>query len=352
MALLFTTFVYIPFGHILVPFLNFWQATAETVTFSEKPLPTKTFEINPARISNQMFYFTVTAQIVNFATEVVVPYVKRQLADKAKEFQQKDKPSVKDHPEEAEFLQRVRHECQLETYDVSGDYREMVIQYGYLALFSVAWPLASVCFLINNWFELRSDAVKIAISSRRPIPWRADSIGPWMTALGFLSWLGSVTSSAIVFLCSGSQDGARGTTSQITLGGALAGIMFAEHFYFVVQLVVRHVMSKLESPGVQRERKERYMMKKRLLEETLGQNVEEKDAIPGLEGGEEITREALEEEARRQSTQGHGTPEDAYVSVICLAVFRIGANSSSFWQRQRGMNETITMGRRMIEQVS
>ncbi|KAG9258853.1 calcium-activated chloride channel-domain-containing protein [Emericellopsis atlantica] len=349
MALLFTTFVYIPFGHILVPFLNFWQATAETLTFSEKPLPTKTFEINPARISSQMFYFTVTAQIVNFATEVVVPYVKRQAADKAKEFQQKDKPKVQDHPEEAEFLQRVRHECELETYDVSGDYREMVIQYGYLALFSVAWPLASTCFLINNWFELRSDAVKIAISSRRPIPWRADSIGPWMTALGFLSWLGSVTSSAIVFLCSGSQDGARGTTSHITLAGALGSIMFAEHFYFVVQLVVRHVMSKLESPGVQQERKERYMMKKRMLEETLGQTVEGKDAVPGLQGGEETTREALEEEARKQSIHGHGSPEEAY--VLHLPVFATAnTNGSSFWQRQRGMNETITMGRRMIEQ--
>lgn len=133
MALLFTTFVYIPFGEeILLPFLDFWRATAQTLTFSEKPLPTKSFEVNPARISSQMFYFTVTAQIVNFATEVVVPYVKRQAFAKAKDFQAKEKPEAHDHPEEAEFLQRVRHECELEDYDVSEDYREMVIQYGKL----------------------------------------------------------------------------------------------------------------------------------------------------------------------------------------------------------------------------
>ena len=310
MALLFTAFVYIPFGEILLPFLSFWNKTAQFVTFSEKPLPTKEFQINPSRIRTQMFYFTVTAQIINFATEVVVPYIKRKAFDKAKEFQSKEKPSDKDHPEEAEFLQRVRRECELEAYDVSGDYREMVIQYGYLSLFSVAWPLAACCFLVNNWVELRSDAVKIAIGSRRPIPWRNDSIGPWLTAIGFLSWLGSVTSSAIVFLCRGSRDGAHGTTTNITAWGVLSSVMLAEHFYFVVQMAVRHVLSKFESPGLQKERKERFLMKKKLLEETLGQDVAEKAAAPGVSKGERITREALEEEARQLSTKGHGTPEE------------------------------------------
>ncbi|EXM25437.1 hypothetical protein FOTG_07861 [Fusarium oxysporum f. sp. vasinfectum 25433] len=133
MALFFTAFVYIPFGHVLVPFLEFWRKTAQVVTFSEKPLPTREFQINPARISNQMFYFTVTAQIVNFATEVVVPYLKREALEKAKAL--KSQPKVQDdHEEEAEFLERVRKESTLETYDVSGDYREMVMQFGKLTL--------------------------------------------------------------------------------------------------------------------------------------------------------------------------------------------------------------------------
>ena len=131
MALLFTAFVYIPFGHVITPFLEFWQKTAQTISFSEKELPVKQFEINPARISNQMFYFTVTAQIVNFATEVIVPYVKRQVFAKAQEFRQKNKAaSANDHQEERAFLDRVRDECALEIYDVTGDYREMVMQFG------------------------------------------------------------------------------------------------------------------------------------------------------------------------------------------------------------------------------
>ena len=131
MPLLFTAFVYIPFGNVLVPFLEFWRKTAQMITMSEKPLPTQEFNINPGRISSQMFYFTVTAQIVNLATEVIVPYVKRKALAKANEFQSKgEKQQPNDHVEEVDFLQRVRDESRLETYDVSGDYREMVMQFG------------------------------------------------------------------------------------------------------------------------------------------------------------------------------------------------------------------------------
>lgn len=331
MALFFTAFVYIPFGHILIPFLEFWRKTAQVVTFSEKPLPTREFQVNPARISNQMFYFTVTAQIVNFATEVVVPYVKKQAADKAKQLTAKPKIQ-QDHEEEVEFLERVRKECALAEYDVSGDYREMVMQFGYLSMFSVAWPLAAGCFLVNNWIELRSDALKIAVSSRRPIPWRTDSIGPWLTAMGFISWMGSITSSGIVYLCRGPRDGTRNTPSPITAWGFLLTILLAEHFYLIVQLAVRYVLSKVDSPGLQKERRERYAMKKKLLGQNLGQDASEKSAAPGIEQSEQITRAALEEEARQTSLRGHGTPEEM------------------FWQRQRGMNETIEMGRRMMSQ--
>ncbi|PHH85939.1 hypothetical protein CDD83_10972 [Cordyceps sp. RAO-2017] len=334
MALLFTAFVYIPFGQILLPLLEFWRMSAETVTLGTKSLPMQKFQINPQRISSQMFYFTVTAQIVNFATEVIVPYATHKLSAKARQFHAKGAPQIQDHEEEAEFLKRVRNECELEAYDVTADYREMVMQYGYLSLFSVAWPLAASCFLANNWVELRADSLKIAISCKRPIPWRSDSIGPWLTAIGFLSWLGSITSSAIVYLCSGSRNGSRGATSQVTAWGGLLTILLAEHFYLLVSLAVRHVMSKVESPGLQRERRERYVMKKKLLQDSLGRPNPEKSWTPGIEATEKMTRETLEEEARKSSVRGQGSPEEM------------------FWQRQRGSAETILIGRKLIGQFA
>lgn len=175
-------------------------------------------------------------------------------------------------------------------------------------MFSVAWPLTSLCFFINNWVELRSDAFKIAISSRRPIPWRSDSIGPWLPTIGFLSWLGSVTSSAVVYLCSGS-DGT--SMSHITAYGVLFSVMLSEHFYLATQLLVRFVMGKFESRGLQRERKERYLIKKSMLGEALGEKVSEAASAPTVEDTEKITRAALEEEARQASIKGQGTAEDA-----------------------------------------
>lgn len=85
---------------------------------------------------------------------------------------------VNDPPEEAAFLARVRNEADLDDYNVNVDLREMCMQFGYLTTFSVVWPLTPLCFLINNWVELRSDAVKICFEMRRPIPLRSDTIGP------------------------------------------------------------------------------------------------------------------------------------------------------------------------------
>ena len=55
---------------------------------------------------------------------------------------------------------------------------------------------------INNLFEMRSDAFKIAVHNRRAIPTRTDTIGPWLDALTFLTWLGALTNSALVYMFS------------------------------------------------------------------------------------------------------------------------------------------------------
>lgn len=131
-----------------------------------------------------------------------------------------------------------------------------------------------------------------------------------MSTLGFLSWLGSITSAAIVFLCTGSGKGARGTTTHITGWGVLLSMFMAENFYLAVQYAVRYVMNKVESPGLQKERRERYMTKKAMLEESVGQDLGEEVAMPSERKTESITRKALEEEARQSSIRGHNTAEE------------------------------------------
>ncbi|KAI0176073.1 DUF590-domain-containing protein [Hypoxylon sp. FL1284] len=332
--LFLSAFVYMPFGNLLVPYFDIWKVTAEKLT-SENSISTQGFHINPDRLKKQMIYFTVTAQVVNFALEFVVPYLKRKVFSKVEKVQAKGKGSAAyDVPEEHAFLERVRNEAKLDVYDVTGDFREMVVQFGYLSLFSTIWPLTPLAFLINNWVELRSDAMKIAVNSQRPIPWRADSIGPWLNALGFLSWIGSIVSSAIVYLFSGDSEGPGGDPSNIVVWGLLLSILISEHVYLAAQWAVRYALSQIDSPGLQKERAERFAMRKRTLEESLGPEVTETPLPPTPAAGEKITRESLEDEARKISTRGGGTPEQL------------------FWLRQQGMDETIQIGRKLISNTT
>lgn len=59
----------------------------------------------------------------------------------------------------------------------------MVTQFGYITVWSVVWPLAPLFALINNWVELRGDAIKISTQVRRPIGERVENIGPWLTMM-------------------------------------------------------------------------------------------------------------------------------------------------------------------------
>lgn len=352
--IILTAFIYVPFGTLLVPYLDIFSVTAQR--FGSTTLKTKPFQINPDRLTKQVIYFTVTAQVVNFLLETIVPYAKRKLFTAVEHAQEEvtstltktktnsfpARSTYPDHPEEASFLARVREEATLPAYDVTVDYREMVVQFGYLSLFSVVWPLAAVSFLANNWVEARGDAMKIAISSQRPIPWRADGIGPWLNALGFLSWMGSVTSAAIVFMFSADSMPHH---DNVTGWALLLSIFLAEHVYLAVRIAVRHAIARAtDSPGLQREKAQRFAMRKRLLAETLEDDTglgeadvsDVADAAAGglrVKGAEAITREALEEEARRASQRGHGKPEEL------------------FWQHQRGADETIQVGRSLISEL-
>lgn len=67
--------------------------------------------------------------------------------------------------------------------DTIQDYQEMFIQFGYVVLFSSAFPLAAMCALINNIIEIRSDAFKLCSGLQRPFGMRVESIGQWQVRM-------------------------------------------------------------------------------------------------------------------------------------------------------------------------
>ncbi|MBE7180660.1 MAG: anoctamin [Terriglobus roseus] len=336
-----TAFVYVPFATLLVPYLDVFSLTVQPFAEHEgqMKLPQTGFKINPDRLRKQVIYFTVTAQVVNLGMEVIVPYLKRKGFAKFKQFQSEraaknggavPNAGENDLPEESAFLQRVRQEAELDVYDVTTDLREMVVQFGYLALFSVVWPLTACSFVANDWLELRADAVKICIEMQRPTPWRADTIGPWLDSLSFLTWFGSVTTSALVFLFSNDGLGPDGSPHAIRAWALLLTILFAEHAFFIVKWAVSFAIGHIDSPGRQKERRERYLVRRQYFDESLS----ELNKLPKMTEApvEEISRATLEEDARR-ATLHDAKPED------------------KFWGRQRNWKETAQIGAGLIERA-
>ncbi|EPS26362.1 hypothetical protein PDE_01298 [Penicillium oxalicum 114-2] len=349
LPILLTAFVYVPFASWIVPHLDIFRLTVRPFVSKEHVTATDCshFKINPNRLRNQVIYFTVTAQIVGFALETIVPYLKQHAAREYKAYNKKrndandDKDSPEHSPvriyedpeEEKEFLKRIRNEVELPEYKVTDDLREMCIQFGYLSLFSPVWPLVPLSFFINNWIELRSDFFKICKEFRRPSPLRCDTIGPWLDNLGFLTWVGSITSAALLYLFSGdSSTGPNGEPTDIKGWALLLSIFFAEHIYLVLRYAVQTAMARVEPPNARKERSERYLLRKRYLESTLQVDVnealEEKDEV--VDRPPELTRKALEEDARRNSE--HSTDP-----------------AERFWMRQRGWTESAKVGSGIIQ---
>ena len=257
-------------------------------------------KLNPSRLQEQMFAFTVTNQVMDNLQEVGLPFIMRAIgsfragkgfrngsgkgAGKKKRVAFDDEPAGQTHDdvrtrEEREFLETVRSEVSLPDYDTFDDYSEMVTQFGYVALWSTIWPLAPLMSLLNNHIEARSDAFKIAVHVRRPIPVRTDTIGPWLESLSFLAWLSALTNSALVYMFRTPfndlateqenlpEDHVYAATKDLLLSAFLIALL-ASHVYFVLRAAVRRALELAiwrgseemkESDRVEREIKEKYL---------------------------------------------------------------------------------------------
>ncbi|KAJ7498162.1 calcium-activated chloride channel-domain-containing protein [Mycena galericulata] len=316
-----SAFVYVPFGEGLMRMVQVWlfkgsvradavadahnatasslNATAHTQGIWNVDTSVAGQKLNAGRLKDQMFAYTVTNQVVDTFVEIGLPYILRGVGsfrarrstngngnggngkgEKGKKRVVFEDEKEKGGEEEREFLEVVRKQVALPEYETFGDYSEMVTQFGYVALWSTIWPLAPAMALLNNFFELRSDAFKITVHQRRPIPCRTDTIGPWLDALTSLTWLGALTNSALVYLfCPRSQDhcnspavapstldkvhqhiisaagagpnpgaggvqGDGGAATRELLSTALLIALAASHGYIALRAVVRHIMEK------------------------------------------------------------------------------------------------------------
>lgn len=72
-----------------------------------------------------------------------------------------------------------------------------VIQYGFITLFGLAFPLAPLLALINNVIEVRLDGIKMLRFIRRPVAQRTSDIGVWFQIMEVVTKI-AVTSCAVI----------------------------------------------------------------------------------------------------------------------------------------------------------
>ncbi|CBQ69260.1 related to IST2-Plasma membrane protein that may be involved in osmotolerance [Sporisorium reilianum SRZ2] len=226
-ALTLSAYVYIPFGELIMEtmvergyFKDSIQDAIQQGHIGPKGID---FHINPDRMHTQLFAVSVTSQFVNAFTELALPVLTRKVGEWREQRTEATQHSATPQRQgssdsaassvsssgaatpssdetERRFVSRVRKELQLPAYDLFGDYAEMATQFGYITLWSVVWPLSPVMGFVNNFFELRSDAAKISVNTRRPVPVRAETIGAWLETFGFIAWLGALNNAALVYL--------------------------------------------------------------------------------------------------------------------------------------------------------
>ncbi|XP_011185161.2 anoctamin-6 isoform X4 [Zeugodacus cucurbitae] len=83
------------------------------------------------------------------------------------------------------------------TNSLFSEYLEMVLQFGFITLFGLAFPLAPLLALINNVIEVRLDAIKMLKLIRRPVAQRASNIGVWYNMMAIVARI-AVASSAMI----------------------------------------------------------------------------------------------------------------------------------------------------------
>ncbi|CAF1152640.1 unnamed protein product [Rotaria sordida] len=84
----------------------------------------------------------------------------------------------------------LQHVGRQQLYD---EYIEIMVQYGFIAMFSIALPIAPFLAMINNLFELRTDAIKLLFELRRPIGEFAYTLGIWEKIFDALSKIAILT---------------------------------------------------------------------------------------------------------------------------------------------------------------
>ncbi|KAM9732347.1 anoctamin-8 isoform 2-T2 [Dama dama] len=157
--------------------------------------------------------------------------------DSARKQRRQNRSSWIDPPEEEHSSQLTQAElesCMKKYEDTFQDYQEMFVQFGYVVLFSSAFPLAALCALINNLIEIRSDALKLCTGLQRPFGQRVESIGQWQKVMEVMGVLAIVVNCYLIGQCGQLQR----LFPWLSPEAAIVSVVVLEHFALLLKYLI------------------------------------------------------------------------------------------------------------------
>ena len=124
-------------------------------------------------------------------------------------------------------------------YTFFEDYLEFVIQYGYVTLFAVAFPLGAAFNYIFFFFERRSDTFKIEKLCRRPISSSTSDIGIWDNIMVFMSYT-SIFTNLFLFAFALNHDEILNSTNIVCVNSYF--FIANEHLLIIIIVILTRVI--------------------------------------------------------------------------------------------------------------
>ena len=278
--LLITSFIYLPLGYMLDPYLQTIQAMltrASTVYTYLPKIPTleSQYKVNNSRISSQIFYFMVINQVIGTLVEFVLPTVLAKVMSvpmiagllgtkaSAKTLDMK----ALDDPEEHAYLEIVRADFQKPEVSIDDDYRQHVLQYGFLMLFGPVWTLGALSCFIFGVIQQEGDYIKYLKVAKPAVGERSESSQPWILFMRYLLIIGSFVSMAITLMYNNRHQDTKeeilsfvGQTSVehpwfLVVGGAFISCISVQILVSCSELVIDYKYTVDEKAEFEREQK-------------------------------------------------------------------------------------------------
>ncbi|XP_042635979.1 anoctamin-8 isoform X1 [Catharus ustulatus] len=240
---------------------------------------------------------------------------RREEEEGEEEGRKRNRASWIDPPEEdfsTQLTQAEVESCMKKYEDTFQDYQEMFIQFGYVVLFSSAFPLAAMCALLNNVIEIRSDAFKLCTGLQRPFGQRVPSIGQWQKVMEAMGVLAIVVNCYLIAQCGQLQR----LFPWLSPEGAIVSVVVLEHLALLLKFVIQAAIPDIpawvaeEMAKLEYQRREAFKKHERQAQHHFQQQQRRKREEEERQRHAELQARRDRDPARDEATKSETTGQD------------------------------------------